>query len=179
MDGAYLVWEGLLLALGGGSRIFLKMFIEHAVAHLSALDRQNSLAQTEKPGMYYWLERIVFSREWSIETGRWGWDKHASLPELIMEQCCLYPCRWTAQLGRQILEEADVNDEVVQYFEPFFRASLTSEDQPAEERPDVMMDVQGEVQAVETIETSSFDDPSIRGWRLASENWRPRPIGVV
>lgn len=170
MDGAYLLWDSLLLELSPQQSAFLPCFLE---ALLGAMSQYSPSQQADKnagkEALHLWLLHIACSATWTQVRKETSLDVSAWL----MKQCCLQPGYWSYKIGQALLEKGD--SDFAEAWSDLLEASLVG-GSDAED-----MDVE---HAGARARPSSDQDPATsedvdgQDWRIALMP-PSLPIGVV
>jgi ribosomal biogenesis protein LAS1 len=126
MDGAYLIWDDVLLAISSRLHLFLPAFVRHLLQGLTtrtAIEPENDV---DKEALSMWLLHVMNSGDFMFIK-----DRDALVAD-VMKCCCLHPGYWTQGVGRKLLEISDksVQDEWKDLLEA---SQITSEEEPMEE----------------------------------------------
>lgn len=104
MNGAYLLWDGLLQSISKQQHFFLPTLLKEV--H-KAMNRPSAyyhvLHDPEKQALHHWLLHIATSDTWAQTRGAAGLDVASDL----MTECCLHPSPWSHALGDALLETGD------------------------------------------------------------------------
>jgi hypothetical protein len=104
MNGAYLLWDGLLQAITKKQRNFLPVLLKsmHAAMGLPS-SYHHILHDPEKEALHHWMLHIATSDAWSKARRSVGTDVEGDL----MTLCCLHPSPWSHSLGNAMLDSGD------------------------------------------------------------------------
>jgi len=104
MNGAYLLWDGLLQAISKKQRSFLPVLLKgmHAAMNLPSA-YHHILHDPEKEALHHWMLHVATSDAWSQARRSLGADVEGDL----MTLCCLHPSPWSHSLGNALLDSGD------------------------------------------------------------------------
>ena len=168
MDGAYLIWDELLIDISSRLPRFLPSVLRSLVARNSV----DPASDVDKEALAMWLCHVMSTAKFmSIKAV----DRDALVAE-VMKCCCLHPGYWTQGVGRKLLEISDksVQDEWKELLEA---SAIASGGEPMEE-------------VVLKVNQSEFGEPekdalggeeeirAVGGWSRATAPISV-PIGVV
>ena len=169
MQGAYLLWDRLLLSLcdrqPGYLQTLLETFFTALVRHTS---NQQPEKDTHKEATYLWLLHIAMSRDWTKLYRLNAFD----VPSWLARQCCLQPGYWSYKLGKTMLEHCG-NDFADTWSEVLDASAVNAETGGPEVQ---MRDVSESHETLEPPSDGVVDDAI--GWRIALMP-SSTPIGVV
>ena len=167
MDGAFLIWDGLLETLSRTLRQFPRTLSEAIFGAITQATETGSREDTDRDAWISWTVHLVQQFD------------PAARPKLgmdIMQWCCLHPGYWAGILGQRLLDDGDEGLSVDS--KDIFEASLISGkdvDPKLEAREGATQPVADDMEMdSEDAETRAVQ----RGWTKAA---RPcsLPIGVV
>lgn len=179
MNGAYLLWDGLLQALSTQQQ-FLPTLLKGMHARMNQLSTRHQFSHDpEKESLHHWLLHIATSDAWSQ-------IRRASKSDVdsdLMTLCCLHPSYWSQALGEELLEAGD--EAFTESWSDLLSASAMaggSEGMGAETNtasPEVDMAEDAEVEGSEEVDDGRSDaGEDLAAWREAL--MPPSvPIGVV
>lgn len=166
MDGAFLIWDGLLQSISGhflAFRLRLAQTMFEAITRPTESDPQ---ADTDKDGLLAWLLHSMEGR---------GTNGHTTRARETMKWCCLHPGYWTQMLGSRVLETAD--EEVRSEWQEIFEASLISDRNVASLLDAGVTQSEADANAMD-VEIKLEGRIARGGWRKAALP-SSLPIGVV
>lgn len=161
MQGAYLLWDPLLLSLSSQQPAFTLLFTSSLFAEMSQCSPRAD-QDPAKEAMHLWLLHIACSDIWD----------RVDLPSWLMKQCCLHPGYWSYKTGQALLEEGD--NEFFDAWADLLEASAVR----SPEADDTGMDA--DVASGDTPRSSNEGRPAAesQSWRIALMP-PSLPIGVV
>ena len=171
MDGAYLIWDDLLVAFSSKVLRFLPALVTSLLQNLTSTIMRDPARDVDMEALAMWLLHVSDSNDFLL-AGRTDQD---ALLAVVMKWCCLHPGNWTQYVGRELLEQRDENFSAE--WADLFEASLirTSEDIMEEDLPGAASDDTHDV-ARSAIMEGTMD--TIGGWSKAVAPMSV-PIGVV
>lgn len=183
MNGAYLLWDGLLQAVSKRQNTFLSALVTGIQTRLNQPSAyHNVLQDPEKEALHLWLLHIATSDAWSQTCRSTGTEVDGDL----MTLCCLHPSPWSHALGNALLEAG--NDAFAESWADLLSASAIAGSMEVEvgggsgDTKDADMGEAQEVQeAADDIpdeDTHSEAAADLAAWREALKVPRV-PIGVV
>lgn len=118
LDGAYLIWDGLLCRLNLELQYF-ETFVEHMFRYMVQPSKADAKSDAFKAAMYNWILHVLTSRVWS---GSCSHDIRRDVWSATMTACMIQPSYWSKKLAKELLLEGseDFQDEWL----PIFEASL-------------------------------------------------------
>jgi ribosomal biogenesis protein LAS1 len=172
LQGAYLIWDDLLIMLASGSSLFIEAFLERAISHnarLTTTDEDQDRADPTKWAIYRWIMHVLDSESWLEMRG----ESPVLFEILALRECILNPnTQWSHELAKEILEDAEMD--VRATWKSLVEASALLGDHDAEAE---------EAATKETKRTGDVemeDVPSGQGgWRRETGAWESLPIGIV
>lgn len=178
MNGAYLLWDGLLQAVTKKQRNFLPALLKgmHTAMNLPSA-YHHILHDPEKEALQHWMLHIATSDAWSQARRSVGTDVGGDL----MTLCCLHPGPWSNSLGNALLDAGD--EMFVESWSDLLSASAISGSMEVEDTSDHVPDVDMSEPKETTGSVVGSDCHSEAAVEVAS--WRealkvPRvPIGAV
>ncbi|KAI5200731.1 Las1-domain-containing protein [Aureobasidium subglaciale] len=168
LQGAYLIWDELLIMLAAGSSLFLEAFFERAIAHnakLTTTNEDQDRADPTKWAIYRWIMHVLDSDSWLEARG----DSPVLFEILALRECILHPnAQWSHKLAAEILEDAEVD--VQSTWKSLVKASALYVDDEEEATK-------------ETEKTDNVEMEDVRSehgrWRRETGVWECVPIGTV
>lgn len=123
MNGAFILWDDLLLAITLNHHDLLSAIIERMVSSLSKPVSQEVAAQDpEQEAVYLWLVHITTSGPWSpVRKGN-----ASSSAANVMSRCCLHPGYWPHKVGEALLAAGD--DDFLETWSDTLKASAIAKD---------------------------------------------------
>lgn len=118
LDGAYLIWDDLLITISSKLLRFLPALVETLLQSLTSKTAIDPTRDVDKEALAMWLLH-VFDGNSLLLAGRT--DRNAMLV-VVLRWCCLHPGLWTQYVGRELLEQSD--DDFKAEWEDLFEASL-------------------------------------------------------
>lgn len=183
MNGAYMLWDGLLQAVSKRQSSFLSTLISSMHARLNQPSGyHNVLQDPEKEALNLWLLHIASSDAWSQNRRSSDADVEADL----MTLCCLNPSPWSHALGNAMLEAG--NEAFVESWADLLSASaiagsmegdadMVGDVEDADQDAD-MAEAHEPMESVSDIDCQSEAAADLASWREPFK--APRvPIGVV
>ena len=152
LQGAYVLWDDLLLQLAKKSDVFIDVFLEWAIAHNAAFkttDSDQDASDPAKSAVSLWVIHILYSDEWQEGRRHSGteWESTAA------RECSLYANdEWSQKLSREMASKSDG------------RGGRRS--------PKPAREVSAEAVMGDPM-------PSRGGWRKAAGPWKALAIGLV
>lgn len=101
MDGAFVMWDALLVNLTTLERTFLPTLVTRLLADLTIDVSVQQEKSTDSEAMCLWLVHLTTSEGFQ-ETAR---AVNQDLQAAAMKACCLHPGYWTHQLGQRLVEK--------------------------------------------------------------------------
>jgi ribosomal biogenesis protein LAS1 len=175
LEGAYLLWDDLLLTIPTQQRTFLPILLDQL---LNAVTRQtNTQAQfdADKDALSQWLLHLAYSPVWRSRSKFIQFDSTSH----IMSHCCLHPGSWSRILGEKMLE-ADGSNDLADMWSDLLSASAVAVDDTSAQSKPVGLDLTAEqsLGMVGMDDIMSNDQQETASWRRAI--FAPTaPIGVV
>lgn len=180
MNGAYLLWDGLLQALSKQQSLFLPQLLKSMHAAMNQPSSHYQISQDPgKEALHHWLLHIATSDVWEQARQQTGVEVDSQL----MTLCCLHPSHWSHALGEELLEAG--NEDFAESWSDLLLASsiggATDADAAgtAAQAEDVeMVKNQASENSMPDEDTHSDTVMNTAGWREALT--APKvPIGVI
>jgi ribosomal biogenesis protein LAS1 len=166
MEGAYLLWDDLLIQLSYQLPGFTTALVRHMQARLAGPASIALETDPMREALCEWISHILTSGTWSAVSTK---KPLVELQHGIMEECFVSPAYWSLVLARNLLASAD--KQFAEDWRPFLEAaSATAEDDTASV---------DEVKAYEEeVDASENKDRLLApGWSQWRGYWGRRPIG--
>ncbi|THW14121.1 Las1-domain-containing protein [Aureobasidium pullulans] len=171
LQGAYLIWDELLIMLASGSSQFTEAFFERAIAHnakLTTTNEDRDRADPTKWAMYRWIMHVLDSDAWLEMRG----ESPILYETLALRECVLHPnTQWSHELAEEILEDAEMDVQTT--WKSLIKASAL----PDGHSIDVEEEASKETKKTDDVKME--DVPSEQGWRRETGAWECVPIGTV
>ncbi|KAH0007746.1 Las1-domain-containing protein, partial [Aureobasidium melanogenum] len=172
LQGAYLIWDELLIMLASGSSLFVEAFFERAIAHnakMKTTDEDRDRADPTKWAIYRWIMHLLDSDSWLEMRG----ESPELFEILALRECILHPnTQWSHELAEEILEDAEMDVQTTWKSLVEASALVGDHDEDAEEG------ATKETRRTDDVEME--DVPSEQGgWRRETGVWESVPIGTV
>ncbi|KAM0722736.1 hypothetical protein Q7P37_002177 [Cladosporium fusiforme] len=104
MNGAYLLWDGLLQSFSKRQSNFLPTLLKGIHTAMIQPGTYHQVSHDpEKEALHHWLLHIATSDVWSKVRRETGNEVDAQL----MTLCCLHPSHWSQSLGEELLQAGD------------------------------------------------------------------------
>lgn len=183
MNGAYLLWDGLLQSISKQEHLFLPNLLKGMhIAMNQPSAYYHVLEDPEKQALHHWLLHIATSDTWAQARRSGGSD----VVEDLMTLCCLHPSSWSQALGDALLEAGD--EVFVESWSDLLSASaiagagsIDTEPEADHDTQDVnMSEAQENIGSVVGSDCHSVTgvETHVAGWREALK--APKvPIGLV
>lgn len=170
MQGAYLLWDSLLLQLCSQQSNCLLALLEALFAAMTRHAPDQAIERDAgKAALHLWLLHIACSDVW-LEARR---DSALDSPAWLIKQCCLQPSHWSYKLGETLLEEGDA------VFAEAWSDLLEASDVGASATDEMDVEAVDGAALSKSLEGPIVDDESPDpGWRIALMP-PSLPIGVV
>ncbi|KAL1302890.1 hypothetical protein AAFC00_003217 [Neodothiora populina] len=166
LQGAYLLWDELLLELRLSSETFMEVFLERAVSYIAAFTNFDDDDDRSDPGkwtIYRWVMHILYSERWVQSRA----STAADWESLTLLECSLYPgVKWVQNLTSDVEEAA--------------KAAKDDVTSPASGSLDDASSSKTSTRDGKKMNSDFADAPAQkrRRWRQ-DDLWEPIPIGVV
>jgi ribosomal biogenesis protein LAS1 len=172
LDGAYLIWDDLLVTISSQLLRFLPALVKSLLQSLTSRTAIDPTRDVDKEALAMWLLHIFDSNDFLLA---WRTDRNATLA-VVMKWCCLHPGKWTQYVGREVFEQCDENFQAE--WENLFEASLirTGEDTIEEVLPGAASDNTRDVAKSANVDEGTMGTDG--GWSKAVAPMSV-PIGVV
>lgn len=167
LEGAFLIWDGLLQALVRARNALLMVLLRSILRVVSA----DSTTEAESEALSIWLLHLLTDK---------GWLKTISIPQQhslcreAMMWCCLYPGKWTQWTGDKLLEVEDEDFE--EEWQEIFQASQLEDAASSAADPEDVSMTGVSLDESQILQLSSAEEDP--GWMRAPV-FRKVPIGVV
>lgn len=131
MDGAYMIWDDLLLSISSTLQAFLPALITSLLHNLTIAIATDPVTDVDKEALAMWLLHVMVKGNFAVAA---QCDQEVLLASIV-KWCCLHPGHWTQYVGRELLEASD--ESVQEAWRDLFEASLirpdtaTTEDMPS------------------------------------------------
>ena len=119
MDGAYLIWDGLLSDLSLSTPGFLPSLVKRLLSGLADVADSSDEQDSRTEAIYLWIVHF-------LEAGAYQGVVDARLRTAVIKTCCLHPGYWTQILGQRILDQ---DEDLKLDWQELFEASLLRQDQ--------------------------------------------------
>lgn len=193
MKPAYLIWDGLLLAIAAKRRLFYSMLANSLLTGVTG-DSVRTDDGFRKGALFQWLRHLVTTPSWQKAMG-----SSDDLRTTIMECCLTNPGSWSKTLARAVLDDSD--KDFRDQWHPFFETSFLDVLEPYDEAPpppslkgnnlNKAVDHKANTRSMdastiphknqpapsETTEKKTSIVKARSGWRLWEGGWVPKPIG--
>ncbi|KAF2723741.1 Las1-domain-containing protein [Polychaeton citri CBS 116435] len=188
LDGAFLFWDDILIALSSSRRSFLQSLLRALFIAMTSIPTTPEIDNDpEREAQFLWILHIITSSAWQEARSKLRSDVRG----FVLKQCCLHPGVWSLKLGEIVLDDVEIDDGSRDLWAPLLEASRlypsgeeqVGKDSPAPGHGD---GDQPRPIASDTVDTSMTDagqpdvdaDEPFTGWRRAV--FTPKvPIGVV
>ena len=172
MDGAYLIWDELLVALTCSIPAFLQALVDALFQRLIVPTATDAASDVDKEALAMWLVHVTSYERYLSTTG----NQSDRVEAVAMKWCCLHAGHWSQHVGSHVLETC--NESVRDAWQDLFEASLIS----TEARPKGLAGGDAQVAGADAaVDIKIADEDSIEpvsGWLRAPASTSV-PIGVV
>ncbi|KAF2489908.1 Las1-domain-containing protein [Lophium mytilinum] len=103
MDGAYLIWDKLLLQLHTHQVGFLSILLTQMVDFLSEPSAKNGSYETIKDALFEWILHFLSQKPWKACLGK----SQITLTEEVLAKCLLSVTTWTTKLADALVKKGD------------------------------------------------------------------------
>ena len=179
MNAAYLIWDDPLQRLCRERIPFYKSIVMALAAKLSTVAHTKSESDTENEAIFFWLEHLLLSTQWTNERGTF-FAVEDFRPE-IMEHCLLHPSVWSQRLAKYLLKSG--SEEFRRDWADMYNASNINISHQELFRMQKGASTKG-IESADSLESkqepiSNYPDSlAMGGWKLWHGPWTPRPIGT-
>ncbi|KAF2806506.1 Las1-domain-containing protein [Mytilinidion resinicola] len=103
MDGAYLIWDKLLVQLHTHQVGFLSILLAQMVDYLGEPSTQHVSYEPTKDALFEWIIHLLSQKSWKASLGK----SQITLTEEVLAKCLLSVTTWTTKLAEALVTKGD------------------------------------------------------------------------
>jgi len=125
MDGAFLLWDELLVRLSNDMPRFLRLLVLRLVDLMTAPSPLETETDPFKEAAYFWLRHICMDPKWTSDALNSVQKRHVA----VLQSCFETPTFWSLRLAQDVIDAAAPG--VKADWEPVLQACIAEDDSVA------------------------------------------------